>query len=105
MKSSSLSSSYNFMYPPTGKMKWKSNFMGTALELFDSAGLKLARYKFKFSSTSGKRLEILVPCADSFLDLIVLSGMAATVKEREKLKAVSGASEASGAVAGVVAGV
>ena len=98
MKPGNLSSSINFTYPPTGKMKWKSNFMGTALELFDSAGQKLARLKLKFSGSGGKRLELLVPCADFFLDLIVLSGMAAVAKKHSDAKV---ASEVSSAVAGV----
>ena len=99
MKPSSLSGSYNFIYPPTGKMKWKYNLMGTALELFDSrADQKLARYKLKFSGNGGKRLEVLVPCDNFFLDLIVLSGMAAAVKEHENLKVIA---ETSQAVAGV----
>lgn len=90
MKPGTLSSNQSFTYPPVGKMKWKSNFMGTALELFDTgADRKLARYKLKFSGSGGKRLELFVPCDDLFLDLVVLSGVAAAAKDLEQAKAAA----------------
>lgn len=84
MKPGTLSGNQKFTYPPTGEMKWKSSFVGSTYELFDSsADRKLARYKLKFSGSGGKRLELLVPCDDYFLDLIVLSGVAAAAKDQQ----------------------
>lgn len=62
-----------------GTLKWSpSQLTCNGLELIDSAGRKVA--KFKSSGISGfggtKELEILVPCDELLVDLIVLSGMA-----------------------------
>lgn len=70
MKQRILSESYNFVVPSIGKLKWKQE-NSTTLELLDSAGMKLARFKV------GKRMEVLVPPSEYLLDIMVLSGMAA----------------------------
>jgi hypothetical protein len=80
MKTSELSgSSYKFENS-MGKFKWKSDSIASgALALLDASGMKLARY------TPGERLEILVPCDDTFLDLVILSGLgAAAMKAKDK---------------------
>lgn len=68
----SLSGNRSFTWPPVGKLKWAKNSMGTALELIDGTGFKMARCKDK------KKIEVLIQCDDYLLDAIVLSGMAAS---------------------------
>lgn len=60
-------------------MRWRLDSMtGSTLHLVDGNGQKLARYHIGFSGDREvKSLEILVPCNDIFLDLVVLSGRAA----------------------------
>lgn len=70
VKTSGLSSTYGFIAPNAGKLKWKQDALtGTGLDLVDEAGVKLAKFK------PGKRLDLLVPCNDYFLDMIILSGI------------------------------
>ncbi|KAF2096261.1 hypothetical protein NA57DRAFT_79028 [Rhizodiscina lignyota] len=80
MKMSSMSSSFNFECHPMGKLKWAASQMSgsESLALHDHSGNKLARLKSaKSSGTGEKQLEILVPCDDFFIDLVLLSGMVA----------------------------
>ena len=108
MKSSpsSLSSGYSFTCPSIGKLKWgdaSSSGLSSALELVDtSKGCKLARYKksgggFMGAGGSTMTLEILVPCNDFFLDMVVVSALAAK-------KAKAGDSEAGLEIAQALVG-
>ena len=64
-------SSYNFT-SSMGKFKWKSDSLaGNAIALTDGSSMKLARYM------PGERLEVLVPCDDHFLDLVVVTALSA----------------------------
>jgi hypothetical protein len=104
MKSShsSLSGAYSLTCPSIGKLQWGGSGVSSTLELVDtSRGCKLARYK-KLGSDfleagSSMVLEVLVPCTDFVLDLIVVSALAAK-------KAKSGESEAALEVAQALVG-
>jgi hypothetical protein len=101
MKMSQLSGNFSLHCPPMGYLKWKVNpITGSGLELVDSSGTKLAKFKSAgFPGLGGeKRLEILVPCDGWFLELALLSGIAAKAikKNLEEI-----ASEVAQAVAGI----
>lgn len=92
-----------------GQLKWEDpNGLGlsSAMVLRDSStGQKLARYgrdksvsRLSGMMSGGKRLEVMVPSGDLFLDVAVLTAMCAA-----KLK--SGENEAGAEIAGAVAGV
>lgn len=97
LKPSSMSGTgHHFVYPPIGKFAWKNDSLaGKALALRDEAGMTLARYK----ADSG-RLEILVPCDDSFLDLVVITALAAGVMDKKNAKVMEVMGEVLGGVAG-----
>jgi hypothetical protein len=100
MKMSQLSGNFTIECPPMGKLKWHVNQLtGSSLELRDSSGGRLAQLKSAGFPGSGQRkLEILVPCDDFFVDLVLLSGMAAKILTKGVMDA---ASEVAQAVAGV----
>ncbi|KAK2754017.1 hypothetical protein FQN54_007186 [Arachnomyces sp. PD_36] len=114
MKSSqmSISSAYGFTCPTMGKFKWGEGSSGSgfssSFELQDcGTGQTVARYGKDKSAGGGsgwsammsgnKRMEIMVPCGDFFLDVAVL-----TVLVAAKLK--SGDNEVAGEVISAVVG-
>ncbi len=74
-----LTDSYEFQNA-MGKFKWKGDSIAkNTMALTDGSGMTLARL------TPGERLEVLVPCDDRFLDLVVISGLAAAgIKSKDK---------------------
>lgn len=64
---------------PAGKFKWEVNHLKDGLvELFDGSLFKLARLKIGgLYRNAEETLEILCPCNDYMLDLVLLSGMVA----------------------------
>ncbi|KAJ9643227.1 hypothetical protein H2204_002123 [Knufia peltigerae] len=92
MKMNQLSLSFSFQWPPAGTLKWKADQLtGSSLELSDGSGRKLAKLK----SSSGmmgsgeKGFEINVACDEQFLNLIILSGLAAKVGTKKNNEAAS----------------
>ncbi|KPM44543.1 hypothetical protein AK830_g1977 [Neonectria ditissima] len=96
LKASTFSGKFTMDIPGMGKFKWKPNQLtGTSFELFDGAGRKLAKLGSAGLLAFGeKKLELMVPCDDFFLDLVLLSAI--SVKELSKIagEAASGATEA-----------
>lgn len=87
--------SYNFTTPQIGKFKWSSGLsLSGSMVLKDPRGVKLAKLK------PGKSLEVLVPCDDFILDLIVVSGLAAQKKQHKDAESASQVADVVGAVAG-----
>jgi hypothetical protein len=100
LKMSQTSGNFSLGGAPFGKLKWKVNQLtGGSLELYDSSGVKLALMKSTGLLGMGvKKIEILVPCNDLFVDLIVLSGMSAKAYKRAMDDA---AAEVIDAIAGI----
>ncbi|CAM1501209.1 Fc.00g103710.m01.CDS01 [Cosmosporella sp. VM-42] len=100
MKMSQMSGSFTINYPPIGKLKWKPNpLTGSSFELFDSAGLKLAKLgSAGFPNLGDKKLQIFVACDGFLQELIILSAL--TAKDL-----TSTVNEAAGEVASAIAGV
>jgi hypothetical protein len=97
LKVSQLSGDFKLEYPPFGKLKWKvSKLMGSGLELCDGAGHRLARLR-RDGLFGERKLEVLVHCDERFVEMVVLSGMAA----REVAKVEN---EVTAEVVGAVAG-
>lgn len=82
-----------------GRLKWHVNKLtGSPLELRDGSGDMLAQFKSAgFPGSGEKKLEILVPCDDFFVELVVLSGTAAKALAKAEIDT---ASEVVQAVAG-----
>lgn len=91
-----------------GQLKWDDPSGGlgsSAIELSDSStGQKLARYgrdksvsRLSGMVSGGKRMEVMVPCGDFFLDVAVLTALCGA-----KLK--SGENEAAGEIVSAVVG-
>ncbi|KAG4413587.1 hypothetical protein IFR04_013289 [Cadophora malorum] len=99
LKENSLSGNFTLV-SPIGKFKWGVNqITGTGLELKDSSGTKLASLRSAGFPGSGERkLELVVPVDDIFLELIVLSAMTAKTSQK-------GTNDAVGEVVSAVAGV
>lgn len=87
-KFDSLSGGYAFTCPPMGQLKWKDpNGLGliSAIVLYDcSTGQMLARYgrdksvsRLSGMMSGGKRLEVMVPSGNIFLDVAVLTALCA----------------------------
>lgn len=97
MKQNQLSmSGHSFECPSVGKFAWGTRGLGSSktLELSDSNGTKLAKLE------PGLKLEVLVPCNDFILDMIVASGMVVAFKKGKDDKEGEVASEIIQAVAG-----
>lgn len=78
-----------------GKFKWKSDSIAAnAMALSDGGGMTLARFQV------GERLDILVPCEDLFLDLVVVSGLAAAAMKAKDAKNTEIIGEVIGGLAG-----
>lgn len=59
-------------------MKWRSGLSGRRIQLSDGSGTKVAKCQVGLPVLGGaNKLEVLVPCDDFMLDLIVVSGMTA----------------------------
>ncbi|KAK7408715.1 hypothetical protein QQX98_009131 [Neonectria punicea] len=99
LKASHFSGKFTMDVPGIGRFKWKPNQLtGTSFELYDGAGMKLAKLGSAGLLAFGeKKLELMVPCDDFFLDLVLLSAM--SVKEMSKI-ATEAVGEASSAVVG-----
>ena len=79
------------------KMKWKADELtGSTLILRDSAGGKLAKLK-SIGFCGERQLEILVPCDEYFIELALLSGIAAKIVKK-------GTDEAAAEIVSGVAG-
>jgi hypothetical protein len=91
LKMSQSSGNFSLEGPQMGKLKWKVNQpAGSSLQLRDSAGRKLAQLKSAgFPGSSEKKLEIVVQCDDRFVEVIVLSGIAAKTLTRGMMEAAS----------------
>jgi hypothetical protein len=82
--------SCSFTCPPLPKMKWRAGLSGRSMELSDASRTRLAKYKAGLPVVGGgKKLEVLVPCDDFILDLIVVSGMTAAHVNKMAEEAVS----------------
>lgn len=82
---------------PVGELKWKPTAWANGSELWDSAGVLLARYKhLKFSGDPV--LEIFVQLDNILMELVVTAAVAILVDEKKGLKI---ASELVEALAGV----
>ena len=78
-----------------GKFKWDSDSIAAnAIALSDGSGMKLARFQV------GERLDILVPCEDLFLDLVIVSGLAAAGIKAKDAKNTKIIGELIGGLAG-----
>ncbi|KAF2802324.1 uncharacterized protein BDZ99DRAFT_349450, partial [Mytilinidion resinicola] len=91
MKMSQLSGDFNLEHYPFGKLKWKvSKMTGSGFELCTGSGSKLARLKSAGIPGLGeKRLEVLVACDERFVELVVLSAMAAKAVSKTQIEAVA----------------
>ena len=79
-----------------GKFKWKSDSIAAnAIALSDGGGMVLARLQV------GERLDILVPCEDLFLDLVVVSGLAAAAMKAKDAKTTKVMGDVAGGLAGI----
>ena len=78
-----------------GDFRWKSDSIGKqALALMDGSGMTLARYQID------QRLDILVPCDDLFLDVVVVSALAAAKLKKKSSEAIEAAAEVIGGLGG-----
>ena len=99
LKMSELTGDFSMTCPPMGKLKWKVNKLtGSPRVLCGSFGDRLAEIKStgKFGIGEHKLLEILVPCDEFFVELVVLSAMAAKALSRVENEAAVGVIEAIG---------
>ncbi|KAH7348315.1 hypothetical protein BKA65DRAFT_500355 [Rhexocercosporidium sp. MPI-PUGE-AT-0058] len=98
LKTNSLSGNFT-LQSPAGKYKWvPGQITGSSLELRDGSGTKIATLKSAGFPGSGERkLDLFIPCDDMFVELIVLSGMAAKTSQKQTEEA---AAEIAQAVAG-----
>ncbi len=94
-----LSGNFTLESPTTGRLKWKpGKIMESSLELRDNSALKIAHLRSGgFPGSRERKMDVFVPCDGPFLDLVVLSGIAAkmSMKDMDEM-----ASEAIQAVAG-----
>lgn len=73
---------------PVGDMTWRATGWGNGMELWDQAGVKLARYVYlKFSGDP--KLEIFVHLNDMLLDMVVTAAVSLLVEDKKGLKIVS----------------
>ncbi|KAH8684125.1 hypothetical protein BGZ61DRAFT_455659 [Ilyonectria robusta] len=98
MKQSMFGDKYSFTVPHMGNFKWKPSMFSGSHELYDGSGQKLAKLGSGGLFSSEKKLELMVPGDDFFMDLVVLTAIAA--KEITKLGEKVG--EAGAEVAGAV---
>jgi hypothetical protein len=104
MKMNQITGTFTIRHPIMGDLKWKAHDLtGSSLELRDGGGRKLARLKSGGLRKSGKKFEILVPCQDSFVELVLLSGMAAKAVKKATDEALAEVLGAVGDVAGALA--
>jgi hypothetical protein len=79
-----MSGSFAIESPTKGILKWKLDMSLKNLELRDASGTKLA--KFHSGKEGEKILDILVPHDSHFLDLVLLSGLTARMKNKSELE-------------------
>lgn len=93
MKPNPISGTGNrFEYPAFGRFKWSGdNIVGSSIVLYDEAGTKLAKYK------PMKSLEILVNSNEEFIDMVVVSALAAAGSRKQDKKVGEGIAEGVGA--------
>ncbi|GAB1211365.1 hypothetical protein ATERTT37_000478 [Aspergillus terreus] len=101
MKQSKLSGSFTVETGRWGSFKWHLNQMtASSLEMRDSEGRVIA--VVRGIAGGERRLEVLVPCQERFVELVVVTGMVGMVVTKEVLRAgVEGVVDAVGSVAGV----
>ncbi|KAF2494367.1 hypothetical protein BU16DRAFT_562027 [Lophium mytilinum] len=101
MKMNQLSGNLSLEHYPFGKLRWKwklDRYTGTGLELTTASGSKLAQLKSAgIHRLREKRLEVLVVCDERFVELVVLSAMAAKTISKAQVEV---GSEVAGAAAG-----
>ena len=83
LKMNQLTGNFSLRGPPIGGMKWKyDDLTSRSLVMRDNLGNKLA--KLKSIGFSGERqLEILVPCDEFLVELMMLSGIAAKMVSKK----------------------
>lgn len=103
MKQSKLSGSFTVETGRWGSFKWHLNQMtASSLEMRDSEGRVIAVVKGVSGGFGERRLEVLVPCQERFVELVVVTGMVGMVVTKEVLRAgMEGVVDAVGSVAGV----
>lgn len=95
-KNDMFSSGHSFHHPAAGELKWKeAGFLSTGLVLVDSSGRELCKYK-------KRAFDVFVQVDHAFMDMILVTGLAAAEYKRQSDKAIGeAAGEAGAAVAGV----
>jgi hypothetical protein len=95
-----LTGNFSLESPTAGNLKWNvGKIMGSSFTLKDNTALKLAHLRSSgFPASEERELEIFVNCDDRFLELVVVSGIAAKMFAKEANEV---ASEIIKAVAGV----
>ncbi|KEF55953.1 uncharacterized protein A1O9_07533 [Exophiala aquamarina CBS 119918] len=73
---------------PAGVMTWRSTSWGNGMELWDQAGVKLARYVY-LKLSGDPKLEIFVPLNDMLLDLVVTAAVSLLVDDKKSLNIVA----------------
>ena len=99
LKKSELTGDFSMTCPPLGKLKWKvSKLTGSPMVLCGTVGDRLAEIKStgKFRFRGDKLLEISVPCDEFFVELVVLSAIAAKALSKAENKAAVGVIDALG---------
>ncbi|KAF9895141.1 hypothetical protein FE257_000043 [Aspergillus nanangensis] len=103
MKMSQLSGSFSIESPRGQKMKWHlSQSTGSSWTLRDASGANLAQLKSHGIPGLGgeKRLDILVPCDEGLVELIVVTGLAAVTLHKQIKQAAEGGGDAVSALVG-----
>jgi len=72
---------------PIGDLVWRASGWGNGMELWDQAGIKLARYIYlKFSGDP--KLEMYVQLSDMHLDMVITAAVSLFVEDKKGLKIV-----------------
>lgn len=99
LKKSELTGDLSMTCPPMGKLKWKvKKLTGSLMVLCGSNGDRLAEFKptGKFGFGDDMLLDILVPGDEFFVELVVLSAMAARALSRAENEAAVGVMDGLG---------
>jgi hypothetical protein len=86
MRLNEMSGTCTLEKPTMGKLKWKLDMTLKTLELRDASGTKLARL-YSGKASGEKILDILVPHDTWFLELVLLSGLTARMKNKTEMEA------------------
>jgi hypothetical protein len=73
---SQLSGNMTVHHPTLGDWRWKENKLtGSSWDLTDAQGAQLARIKIGGLTLKEKELELMIPCDEGVLDLVVMTAM------------------------------